>query len=151
MAKTQFEYNESEHEKVLENHCTMYKNGVLLQVGDIADIGDQLKLVCNTGYEFSGNVRLFAQEQQWGYWSYLDFEIDESKKVSEDVRLKYRFLDLRNPKVHDNIILRSKAFNFLRNKMQELGFLEVTTPYYNTENSEVEYITTKEFIVSIAL
>ncbi len=81
MAKTQFEYNESEHEKVLENHCTMYKNGVLLQVGDIADIGDQLKLVCNTGYEFSGNVRLFAQEQHWGYCSYLDFEIDESNKI----------------------------------------------------------------------
>ena len=45
----------------------------------------------------------------------LPFEIDESTKVSEDVRLKYRFLDLRNPEVHDHIILRSKAFNYLRN------------------------------------
>lgn len=66
----------------------------------------------------------------------LPFEIDESKKVSEDVRLKYRFLDLRNPKVHDNIILRSKAFNFLRNKMQELGFLEVTTPIITSSSPE---------------
>ena len=81
MAKTQFEYNESEHEKVLSSNCTMYKNGVLLQIGDIADIGDELKLVCNTGYEFSGYVRLFAQEQNWGYWSYLDFVIDESNKI----------------------------------------------------------------------
>lgn len=66
----------------------------------------------------------------------LPFEIDESKKVSEDVRLKYRFLDLRNPKVHGNIILRSKAFNFLRNKMQELGFLEVTTPIITSSSPE---------------
>ena len=58
----------------------------------------------------------------------LPFEVDESKKVSEDVRLKYRFLDLRNPKVHENIVIRSKAFDFLRNKMKELGFLEITTP-----------------------
>ena len=58
----------------------------------------------------------------------LPFEIDESKKVAEDVRLKYRFLDLRNPKVHEKIVMRSKAFNFLRNKMMELGFLEITTP-----------------------
>ncbi len=66
----------------------------------------------------------------------LPFEIDESKKVSEDVRLKYRFLDLRNPKVHENIILRSKAFNFLRNKMQELGFLEIQTPILTSSSPE---------------
>ncbi len=66
----------------------------------------------------------------------LPFEVDESKKVSEDVRLKYRFLDLRNPKVHENIILRSKAFNFLRNKMQELGFLEIQTPILTSSSPE---------------
>ena len=66
----------------------------------------------------------------------LPFEVDESKKVSEDVRLKYRFLDLRNPKVHENIVLRSKAFNFLRNKMQELGFLEVQTPILTSSSPE---------------
>ena len=66
----------------------------------------------------------------------LPFEIDESKKVSEDVRLKYRFLDLRNPKVHENIIMRSKAFDFLRNKMKELGFLEVTTPILTSSSPE---------------
>ena len=66
----------------------------------------------------------------------LPFEIDESTKVSEDVRLKYRFLDLRNPEVHDHIILRSKAFNYLRNKMMELGFLEVTTPIITSSSPE---------------
>ena len=66
----------------------------------------------------------------------LPFEIDESKKVSEDVRLKYRFLDLRNPKVHENIIVRSKAFDFLRDKMKKLGFLEVTTPILTSSSPE---------------
>lgn len=66
----------------------------------------------------------------------LPFEVDESKKVSEDVRLKYRFLDLRNPKVHENIVIRSKAFDFLRNKMKELGFLEITTPIITSSSPE---------------
>jgi aspartyl-tRNA synthetase len=66
----------------------------------------------------------------------LPFEIDESKKVAEDVRLKYRFLDLRNPKVHEKIVMRSKAFNFLRNKMMELGFLEITTPIITSSSPE---------------
>ena len=66
----------------------------------------------------------------------LPFEVDESKKVSEEVRLKYRFLDLRNPKVHENIVLRSKVFDFLRNKMKKLGFLEVTTPIITSSSPE---------------
>lgn len=66
----------------------------------------------------------------------LPFEIDESKKVAEDVRLKYRFLDLRNPKVHEKIVMRSKALNFLRNKMMELGFLEITTPIITSSSPE---------------
>ncbi len=66
----------------------------------------------------------------------LPFEVDESKKVSEDVRLKYRFLDLRNPKVHENIVLRSRAFDFLRNQMKKLGFLEVTTPIITSSSPE---------------
>ena len=66
----------------------------------------------------------------------LPFEVDESKKVAEDVRLKYRFLDLRNPKVHENMIIRSKAFDFLRTEMKNLGFLEVTTPILTSSSPE---------------
>ena len=66
----------------------------------------------------------------------LPFEIDESKKVAEDVRLKYRFLDLRNPKVHENIVLRSKIFDFLRKEMQAKGFLEITTPIITSSSPE---------------
>lgn len=58
----------------------------------------------------------------------LPFEIMTSKEIREDVRLKYRYLDLRNKKVKDNIIFRSQVISFLRQKMTELGFLEIQTP-----------------------
>lgn len=66
----------------------------------------------------------------------LPFEIDESKKTKEDLRLKYRYLDLRNPKVHNNIIFRSRVISFLRNKMSEMGFLELQTPILSTSSPE---------------
>ena len=58
----------------------------------------------------------------------LPFEVIFSKESREDLRLKYRFLDLRNRKVHKNIILRAQLLSFLRSKMEELGFLEIQTP-----------------------
>ena len=58
----------------------------------------------------------------------LPFEIMTSKETREDVRLKYRYLDLRNQKVKDNIIFRSKVIAYLREKMTEMGFLEIQTP-----------------------
>ncbi len=58
----------------------------------------------------------------------LPFEVMTSKETREDVRLKYRYLDLRNTKVKDNIIFRSKVISFLREKMTEMGFLEIQTP-----------------------
>ncbi|MEG2351596.1 MAG: amino acid--tRNA ligase-related protein, partial [Bacilli bacterium] len=66
----------------------------------------------------------------------LPFEIETSKEVKEEVRLKYRFLDLRNKKVHDAIIFRSNVFNFLRDKMTNLGFLEITTPIITSSSPE---------------
>lgn len=58
----------------------------------------------------------------------LPFEIQTSKEVREDVRLKYRYLDLRNQKVRDNIMFRSKVIAYLRAKMTEMGFMEIQTP-----------------------
>ena len=58
----------------------------------------------------------------------LPFEIMTSKETREDVRLKYRYLALRNAKVKDNIIFRSQVIAFLRQKMTEMGFLEIQTP-----------------------
>lgn len=58
----------------------------------------------------------------------LPFEIMTSKETREDVRLKYRYLDLRNRKVKDNIVFRSQVISFLRQKMTDMGFLEIQTP-----------------------
>ena len=58
----------------------------------------------------------------------LPFEIQTSKEIREDVRLKYRYLDLRNAKVKDNILFRSKVISYLRQKMTDMGFLEIQTP-----------------------
>ena len=66
----------------------------------------------------------------------LPFEVATSTNTGEDVRLKYRFLDLRNPKVHNNILLRSKIVSFLRSKMEEMGFNEINTPILSTSSPE---------------
>ena len=58
----------------------------------------------------------------------LPFEIMTSKETREDIRLKYRYLDLRNAKVRDNMIFRSNVISFLRQKMTDMGFLEIQTP-----------------------
>ena len=58
----------------------------------------------------------------------LPFEIQTSKEIREDVRLKYRYLDLRNAKVKDNIVFRPKVISYLRQKMTDMGFLEIQTP-----------------------
>lgn len=58
----------------------------------------------------------------------LPFEIQTSKEIREDVRLKYRYLDLRNAKVKDNIVFRSKVISYLHQKMTDMGFLEIQTP-----------------------
>lgn len=61
-------------------------------------------------------------------YTQLPFEVQTSKEIREDVRLKYRYLDLRNKKVKDNMIFRSNVISFLRQKMTEMGFLEIQTP-----------------------
>ena len=66
----------------------------------------------------------------------LPFEVKTSHEVGEDVRLKYRYLDLRNKKIHDHIILRSKLLKHLRNKMDSLGFTEVQTPIITASSPE---------------
>ena len=66
----------------------------------------------------------------------LPFEIDASTETREDVRLKYRYLDLRNRKIHDNIVLRSKILSYLRRQMEELGFLEIQTPILTASSPE---------------
>ncbi len=66
----------------------------------------------------------------------LPFEVLKSKEVAEDVRLKYRYLDLRNDKVRKNINMRSQVLKFLRNKMDSLSFTEVQTPIITASSPE---------------
>ena len=66
----------------------------------------------------------------------LPFEIKTSHEVNEELRLKYRYLDLRNPKVHDNIVFRSEVISFLREKMKSLGFIEIQTPILTASSPE---------------
>ena len=66
----------------------------------------------------------------------LPFEINQSKDADENTRLKYRYLDLRNPAVKGNIILRSKIVAELRNKMNSHGFMEITTPILTCSSPE---------------
>lgn len=66
----------------------------------------------------------------------LPFEISSSKETKEDIRLKYRFLDLRNKDVQKNIIMRSKIISFLRSRMTDMGFLEIQTPILTSSSPE---------------
>ena len=66
----------------------------------------------------------------------LPFEINFSRDADESQRLKYRYLDLRNPQVRDNIVLRSQVIAALRHAMEEQGFLEITTPILTASSPE---------------
>ena len=66
----------------------------------------------------------------------LPFEINFNQEVREDLRLEYRFLDLRNQKLHNNILLRSKIMKTIRDKMDELGFTEIQTPILANSSPE---------------
>ena len=66
----------------------------------------------------------------------LPFEVVTSKEVSEEVRLKYRYLDLRNPKVHNGIVFRSQVIKYLRDKMNDLGYLDIQTPILTASSPE---------------
>ena len=78
----------------------------------------------------SGTIELEAKKitMLGQVYSTIPFEVMTSKEVREDVRLKYRYLDLRNEKVKNNMIFRSQVIAFLRQKMTEMGFLEIQTP-----------------------
>lgn len=73
----------------------------------------------------------------------LPFEVMTSHEVNEETRLKYRYLDLRNPKVRDNILFRSEVIKYIRDKMNSMGFTEFQTPILTASSPEGA----REFIV----
>jgi aspartyl-tRNA synthetase len=86
----------------------------------------------------TGTVELFAEtlEILGPARSGLPFDIRESRETREDVRLRYRYLDLRNPAIHGNIKLRAEVIRFLRAKMEGLGFTEIQTPILTASSPE---------------
>ena len=117
-------------EKFLENiskECTVTVSG---NVTKRAEDTVNPKLATGTVEIHADNITVLGKAQA------LPFEIQTSKEVREDVRLKYRFLDLRNKKVHDNIVMRAKLISFLRQKMTEMGFLEIQTPILSCSSPE---------------
>ena len=68
--------------------------------------------------------------------SSLPFEINDSLNTKEELRLKYRYLDLRNPAVHKTMVLRANVLNWVRNKLTKMGFLEVQTPILTSSSPE---------------
>ena len=86
----------------------------------------------------TGYIELFADKLEiLGVCkSMLPFEINESTSTREEVRLAYRYLDLRNPELHKNITLRAKVISFIRSQMEELGFIEIQTPILTASSPE---------------
>ena len=86
----------------------------------------------------TGEIEIIAQkiEVLGKCKNVLPFEINTDQEVREDLRLEYRFLDLRNEKLHNNILLRSKILKTLRDKMDELGFSEIQTPILANSSPE---------------
>ena len=68
--------------------------------------------------------------------SVLPFEINRSTEAFEDTRLKYRYLDLRNPKVHDRILFRTEVLDYMRKIMKEMNFTEIQTPILTASSPE---------------
>ena len=88
-----------------------------MPTGDIEVIADEIEVLGNCKPE-------------------LPFEINSEIDAREDLRLEYRFLDLRNEKLHNNILLRSKILKYIRDKMDELGFPEIQTPILANSSPE---------------
>ena len=85
----------------------------------------------------TGEVEVVVEEYQTlGDCKELPMPVFSEQEYAEEIRLKYRFLDLRRKKIHENIILRSKVISYIRNEMTKLGFLEFQTPILTSSSPE---------------
>lgn len=123
---TQILVNEESMLNGINKECTITVSGVVqerssknpnMETGDIEVVASKIELL--------GKCQ-----------SVLPFEISEAPNTKEELRLKYRYLDLRNPKTHQMIVFRAKVLNYVRNKLTEMGFLEVQTPILTSSSPE---------------
>ncbi len=97
---------------------------------------DRTKDTINTDIN-TGEVEVSIESfEVLGTCQELPMPVFSDQEYSEEIRLKYRFLDLRRKKIHENIILRSKVISFIRNEMNRLGFLEFQTPILTSSSPE---------------
>ena len=98
----------------------------------VARSTDAINLEIKTG-EIEISISSF---EVLGFTKELPLPVFSDQEYSEEIRLKYRFLDLRRKKIHQNIILRSKVISFIRSEMEKLGFLEFQTPILTSSSPE---------------
>ena len=112
----------------LNKECSITMTGKIRERSE-DDINPRLK---------TGNIELVVDSLQvlGNCKNVLPFDVMTSKEVNEEVRLKHRYLDLRNEKVHNNILFRSQVISFLREKMTSLGFTEIQTPILTVSSPE---------------
>ncbi len=85
----------------------------------------------------TGEIEVFIEKHEiLGTCKELPMPVFSDQEYAEEIRLKYRFLDLRRKKIHENIILRSKVISYIRNEMTKLGFLEFQTPILTSSSPE---------------
>ena len=85
----------------------------------------------------TGEIEVVIEQHEiLGTCKELPMPIFSDQEYAEEIRLKYRFLDLRRKKIHENIILRSKVISYIRNEMTKLGFLEFQTPILTSSSPE---------------
>ena len=89
----------------------------------------------------TGEIELIIDDfKVLGSCKELPMPVFSDQEYAEDIRLKYRFLDLRRKKIHENIVLRSKVISFIRSEMSKYGFLEYQTPILTSSSPEVQEI-----------
>ena len=102
----------------------------------VGEVVNRSKETINTEIE-TGEIEVAIKDLNiLGKCKELPMPIFSDQEYAEEIRLKYRFLDLRRKKIHENIILRSKVISFIRNEMNNLGFLEFQTPILTSSSPE---------------
>ena len=102
----------------------------------VGEVVNRSKETINTEIE-TGEIEVAIKDLNiLGKCKELPMPIFSDQEYAEEIRLKYRFLDLRRKKIHENIILRSKVISFIRNEMNKLGFLEFQTPILTSSSPE---------------
>ena len=125
---------------VIDNKNSIFNDIETLPLETVIMITGQViersKETVNANIE-TGQIEILIEKFEiLGSTKELPMPVFSDQEYAEDIRLKYRFLDLRRKKIHQNIILRSRVISFIRSTMQELGFLEFQTPILTSSSPE---------------